>query len=231
MSRKIFFSSSVLLQDYRHNLFLRGELSEVEGQLVTLQDVTVASARLTRSRRNTSIKSTSTELGLDSSLDLSVLLSSSKLSLDLLGLLLGLDKLLVDNLLTLLLTNWLAVVGLVPLTEWGSVNLDNSRLGQGVGSDKLVVGRMEGNTNDTGLSSDVLRAPGEVTGFETKGTVLGVTATGTDRVNSLGADTGVGWLTAQLKLSLLSVSGDSSTGVRTFVTRITRDTHLDLSLS
>lgn len=220
-----------LLQDYRHNLFLRGELSEVEGQLITLQDVTIASAGLTRSRRNTSIKSTSTELGLNGSLNLSVLLSSSKLSLDLLGLLFRLDKLVVDNLLTLLLTNWLAVVGLVPLTVWGSVNLDNGRLGQGVGSDKFVVGRMESNTNDTGLSSDVLRAPGEVTGLETKGTVLGVTTTGTDRVNSLGADTGVGWLTAQLKLSLLSVGGESSTGVRTFVTRITRDTHLDLSLS
>lgn len=33
-----------------------------------------------------------------------------------------------------------AVVGLVPLSEWSSVDLDHGGLGEGVGSDEFVVG-------------------------------------------------------------------------------------------
>ena len=62
---------------------------------------------------------------------------------------------------------------------------------------------MVGDDNDTGLAGAALRGPGEVTGVETKGTVLVVAATGADGVDSLRSDTGVGLLSAGLESALL----------------------------
>lgn len=94
-------------------------------------------------------------------------------------------------------------MGLVPLTEGGGINLDDGGLGEGVGSDKLVVGRVVGDHDDTGLAGAALGGPGEVTGVETQSTVLVVAAASADGVNSLGADTGVGLLSASLESALL----------------------------
>lgn len=44
------------------------------------------------------------------------------------------------------------VMGLVPLTEGGSVNFDDSTFYQGVGTDKLVVGSVVHDPDDTGLA-------------------------------------------------------------------------------
>ena len=63
---------------------------------------------------------------------------------------------------------------------------------------------VESNVDNTGLAGNTLRAPREVTGLNTESTELLVTTAGTDRVDSLRSDTGVGGLTTQLKLSLLS---------------------------
>lgn len=90
-------------------------------------------------------------------------------------------------------------MGLVPLTERSGIDLDNGGLGQGVGTDELVVGRVVGDGNDTGLAGDTLRAPGEVARVETEGTELAVATTGADEMDTLGTDTGVGGLTALLE--------------------------------
>ena len=100
----------------------------------------------------------------------------------------------------------LAVVGLVPLAEGGGVDLDHGGAGQGVGADELVVGGVEGDTDDADLAGDTLAAPGEVAGFETETTELAVTTTGADKVDALGTDSGVGGLTALLEGSVC-VSG------------------------
>lgn len=94
-------------------------------------------------------------------------------------------------------------MGLVPLTEGGGINLDDGGLGQGVGSDQLVVGRVVGDDDDTGLAGAALGGPGEVARVETQGTVLVVAAAGADGVDSLGADSGVGLLSARLENALL----------------------------
>lgn len=94
-------------------------------------------------------------------------------------------------------------MALVPLTERSGIDLDNGGLGKGVGSDQLVVGRVVGNDDDTGLAGDTLGSPGKVTGVETQGTVLVVAAASADGVDSLGADTGVGLLSAGLESALL----------------------------
>ena len=75
-------------------------------------------------------------------------------------------------------------------------------LGQGVGADEFVVGGVEGYGDDTDFAGDALAAPGEVAGFETKSTELGVAATGADEMDALGADTGVGGLTTFLEGSV-----------------------------
>ena len=50
-------------------------------------------------------------------------------------------------------------MGLVPLSERSSIDLDDGGAGQGVGTDKLVVGGVVDDTDDTGLLGDALRAP------------------------------------------------------------------------
>lgn len=172
----------------------------VESQLVTLQDVAVNTAGLAGARRNDGEQTTGLELTLDGALDLALsgeaggLLLGNGLAL---LLLLGLSGLLLAS-----AADTLAVVGLVPLTEGSGVDLDNGGLGQGVGADQLVVGRVVRDTDDTGLAGNTLGAPREVTGLETESTVLLVTTTGADQVDALGANTGVGGLAALLEGSV-----------------------------
>ena len=90
-------------------------------------------------------------------------------------------------------------MSLIPLTERRSIDLNDSGLGKGVGTDELVVGRVESYTDDADLAGDTLAAPGEVTGVETEGAEFAVAATGADEVDTLGTDTGVGSLAALLE--------------------------------
>ena len=113
----------------------------------------------------------------------------------------------LNNLLSsLLLTSSakvLTVVCLVPLSERSGIDLNDSRSGEGGGSDQLVVGRMESDDDHTDLAGNSLRCPREVTGFETESTKLAVATTGTDEMDSLGANTGVGLLSAGFESALL----------------------------
>ena len=91
---------------------------------------------------------------------------------------------------------------LVPLTERCGVDLDNGGFSKRVRADEFVVGRMEGHANDTDFAGYAFGAPGEVTRFEAESAVFGVTTTGADKMDTLSADTGVGWLAAFLKGSV-----------------------------
>lgn len=227
----------------------------VESKLLTLQNVTVNTARLTGAGSDNGVQTTGLELALEGTLGLAALSEAGSLLLDdgrgllLLG---GLGLLLAST------TEGLAVVGLVPLTEGSGINLHNGGLGQGVCADQLVVGGVEGHSDDTGLAGDTLGAPGEVAAVETQSTELLVTTTGADKVNALGSDTGVGGLatllegsvernvrilfsnccdpppTKQKKISelmgcivpLLAVVGALGTSGTALVARIPRNTHI-----
>lgn len=131
-------------------------------------------------------------------------------------------------------------MGLVPLSERRSVDLDDGRACEGVGADELVVGRVVDDTDDTGLLGDALRAPGEVAGLETQSTELAVATAGADKMNTLCANTGVGRLAALLEspeamldmtreaiglcIPLLAVVCPLRTGSGALVARVTRDT-------
>ena len=71
----------------------------------------------------------------------------------------------------------------------------------------------------------MLTGPCEVAGLKTKGTVLEVSAADTNGVNPLGTELGVGWLTAELELSLLAVVGALCPSFRPFVPGRPRDTY------
>lgn len=176
----------------------------VESELLTLQDVSITTSTLSWAGGDDGEKTTSLELLLQSRLNLSygsktlgVLLLDG---LALLGVWLGH---LSSGLLLTSATEVLSVVGLVPLTERSGIDLDDGGSGEGVGSDQLVVGRMESDDDHTDLAGDTLRSPGEVAGVETKGTELAVTTTGTDKMDSLCSDTGVGLLSAGFESALL----------------------------
>lgn len=199
-------------------LLLSGQSSQVEGQLLALQDVTITSTGLTWSRGDTGVQLTGSELVVNGGLDVRGTGSGSQLSLDLLGLLGGV--------LGLALTQNLTVVGLEPLSEWSGVDLDDGRLGQSVGSHQLVVGGVVDDRSDSGLSGDTLAGPREVTGLNSESSELLVTTTGSHGVNSLTANLGHGWLTAQFELSLLSELSTLGAGGGTLVARVSRNTHV-----
>jgi len=95
-----------------------------------------------------------------------------------------------------------AVVCFVPGSEWCSVDLDDGGAGESVGSDEFVVGRVVCDDDHTDFASNALRAPREVAGLDTESTVLGVTTTGADKMDTLVSDTGVGWLSTLLESSV-----------------------------
>jgi len=170
----------------------------VECELLTLQDITIGAAALAGAGGHNSKKTTSLELLLQSRLDLSRgLQASGLLCLDALALL----GIIIGSLLLPPPANASAVVGLIPLPERRSIDLDDGRARQSIRADEFVVGGVERDTDDTGLLCNTLRAPGEVTGVDTEGAEFAVTATGADKMNTLGADTGVGGLAALLESS------------------------------
>jgi hypothetical protein len=117
------------------------ELALVESQLLTLEDVTIAAAGLAGTAGDDSVETTSLELLLQSGVDLAGGgKASSLLLLDAVALLDFLNGLTLLHLAAT--TEGLAVVSLVPLTERRGIDLDDGRLGKGVGADELVVGRV-----------------------------------------------------------------------------------------
>ena len=91
---------------------------------------------------------------------------------------------------------------LVPLTEGCGVDLYNGGFGEGVGADEFVVRGMIGHRDDTHFPGYAFGAPGEVAGVKTEGTIFLVAAAGADEMDTLGADSCVGWLTAFLERSV-----------------------------
>lgn len=190
----------------RHKFFgLRRLLPDgtlVEGELLTLQDVTITATALAGTAGDDGVETTGLELPLDRGLDLSA-------SLDALCLLL-LNAVALLHLLSLRLllpsaTERLAVVGLVPLPEGRGIDLDHGGPGEGVGTDEFVVRRVEGHSDDTDFAGDAFATPSEVAGIDAEGTEFAVSATSADEMDALGSNTGVGGLTALLESSVLFI--------------------------
>lgn len=202
-----------IFRDYRSNRYVRmlcrmriaiplfPDSTLVECKFLSLKHVSIHTATLPRPRSHHCVQTTSLKLSLQRCLDLANRGTPSRLFLLHALALLGLLALL----LSLRLTSppqALPVVCLVPLTERGSVNLDNGGFGKRVRADEFVVRGMEGHADDADFARYAFGAPGEVAGFEAEGTIFGVAATGADKMDTLGADTGVGWLATLFKSSV-----------------------------
>lgn len=139
---------------------LLAQLSLVESKLLSLQDVSVTTSTLSRSRGDNGKKTTGLELLLQSRLDLSL---SSETVVVLLLDRLALLGIRLNNLLTSLLlasaAQVLSIVCLIPLSERSGINLHDSGSGESVGSDQLVVGGVESDDDHTDLAGNALRSP------------------------------------------------------------------------
>ena len=207
-------------------LLLDVELTVVEGKLLTLKDVTVGTSGLTGTRGDDSEKTTRLELLGESLVEGAVLVALGDLGLDRSGLL---D---LSDLLALLGLTKLDVVVLgIPLFEGSGIDLDNSVLDEGVGTHKLVGGGVVLNLEDTGLAGDSLRDEVEVARVKTHGSVLEVTTTDADTVDTLLTDLGGSGLTAELELSLHSDANATATGGTALVGAVSGDTHIELDVS
>jgi len=92
---------------------------------------------------------------------------------------------------------------LIPLPERSSIDLNHSGLCESIGTDELVVRRMVCDDDDSNLSGDPFRSPREIARLKTKSTELSIASTSTDEMDSLGTDTGVGFLTTGFESALL----------------------------
>jgi hypothetical protein len=103
------------------------------------------------------------------------------------------------------------VVLQVPLSEWSGIDLNNGVLGQGLSTNKLLVGSVVHGVQDSSLMSGVLTRPDEVSSVKSHGTELEVTTTASDSVNSLVTNLSVSSWSTELELSLLLVNVSAST--------------------
>lgn len=182
------------------------QLTLVESELLTLQNVAVAAARLAGAAGNDGEQTTGLKLLLEGGVDFAGSgVPGSLLLLDRLALLdILLDLALLGSLgLLASAAEALAVVGLEPLTEGSGVDLNDGAASQGVGADKLIVGGVVGDDDDTGLAGAALGGPGEVARVESEGAVFVVAAAGANSVDALGANTSIGALATSFESALL----------------------------
>ena len=217
-------------------LLLLEDLLVVEVVFFIFEDVAISTATLTRTRRDASKKLTGSQLFDDFLLLGDVLLSLFKLGDHGLALSLHLAKVIKDDFA--LTDNLAGVVLFEPGLEGRSIDGNNTALHDGVGTHEFVVGSVVDNVQDLGLGGEsyllhaqrkipipTFTGPGESTAVQTNGTVLDVTATAANEVNSLTTELGHGRLTAHFELSLLNVDNDLSTSKASLMTRITANTY------
>ena len=215
---------SLLMEHTRgSSLLLLLKLSLVELKLSALEDVAIASSRLAWAGRNASQQSTGVELLSNLLVDDSASSGSLELGEDVSGSLgLGLGLL---GLLDLLLVELDIVMLEVPLSERIGINGHNAVLDDSLGSDELVVGGVVDNIQNSGLSGDGLRSPGEASGINSKGAILHVATSSPNGSYSFLTQFSHSWLSTQFELSLLLMNWHAASGGPSLVSRVSVNSH------
>lgn len=197
----------------------------VKGELLALQDVSVAPSALSRSGGDNGQDTSGGELGVEGRVEGAVDLSGLELLGD------GCrDGTQVDGLagfgavLGLFDSDLDSVVGLVPGLEGVGVDHDNGPLDEGLGADQFVVGRVVHDVQDTDLAGADLGTPGKVSGIQSEGSELGVSSPAADLVDAGLADLGHGRGPSEIVLSLLAELGSASSGFPALVSSFASDT-------
>jgi len=202
-------------------LLLLLELLLVEGELITFQDVAVASASLSRTGGDAGQQTSAGELVLQVLVQL--LGAGGMLGTHVTRLLL----LLLGG-ITLALSELNTVMLGVPLLEGLGIDLDDGVLDEGLGSDHLVGDGVVDDIHDTHLAGAVLGSPRVVTSVQSQSAELLVGTSASDDADLLVAELGHGGRAAHLVLSLLLVHVDLTTGQSVLVAAVTSDTHFVL---
>lgn len=190
------------------SLLLLG-LLQVELKFFSLENVSINASALSWSGRDASKEMSRVELIGKLGINLAVLDDSGELGLGMAGLLGSFAGLI--RFFKFLLVK-LDVVSLeVPLSEWSGINVDNGVLDEGLGTDKLVVGRVVDGVQDTSSAGDGFRSPGEVTMVVLESSGLDVSTTSLDEDHSLVSDFGHGWDSAHFVISLFLVNWHAAT--------------------
>ena len=205
-------------------LLLGANLAKVEFKFLALKNVSITTTRLTGTGSDDGIETTCRVLVIQLRINMSEILAGGKFALEMVrtldfsysrsGAFLPLPS-------HSLLSQNLSIMSLPPLSEGCCIHLHDGTLHQCLCPHQLIVACIIGNINDPGLPRDSLRAPRKVTGIKTKGTVLDVATADTHLMNTLGADTGVGRLTTEFILALLTIVSTLCTGMRSLMTGIT----------
>jgi len=192
-------------EDRRLDLFalLGLDFTQVELELLALENVSVGTATLSGSGGNGSQHTTGHELVQEGLLNLGILLPLRVLLSGLAGPL-GVEDLLISlaKLGSLLATKREGIVRLVPLTEGSGINDDDGVLDEGLGPDQLIVARVVHNVDDTGLPGDSLATPGEISLVEPESSELLTSTSDPDGMDALGAQLGHGGGASHLELPL-----------------------------
>ena len=209
------FSSVVKVTRQRRvtSLLLLLHLLEIELKLSSLKDVSIASSGLSRSGGDAGENLTEVELVSKLLVDNSILVVHLDLSKNVTGSL-GLSGL---GLFELLFVELNIVVLEVPLSEGSGINGDDAVLDDSLGSNELVVGGVVNNIENSGLSGDGLRTPGEATSINSKRTVLHVATSASDGSHSFLTQFSHSWLSTQFELSFLLMNWHAASSGPSFV--------------
>jgi len=80
-------------------------------------------------------------------------------------------------------------------------------------------------SDDSGFLGHSLTWPTEIAAVQSQCSEFSIASSDTDFMDTFGADTGVGGLTTEFKLSLLAVRGTLGAGCCTLMAGVARDTH------
>lgn len=191
---------------------------------MALQDVTIATASLSRPAGDLGKQTTRGKLLVKNGIQRAQLLATLELLCHLGRLLRKVDSGLFA-ISALLDAHLDTVVGLVPRLEWVSINHHNRTLDQSLGTNKFVVGSIVSNIHDTDLAGADLGTPREVTAVQSKCPELHVASAATHRVDARLTNLGHGGRATQLELALIADRCAASTGVAALVASFTCDTH------
>jgi hypothetical protein len=145
----------------------------VELELLTLKNVSVSTARLSRTGGNASQKTTAVELIGKLLFENSILLVSGKLSLHMARSLGGSAGLV--GLFLLLRVEFNIVFAEIPSSEGVGINQNDGVLDKSLGTHKLVIGGVINNIENLGLPGDSLGTPGVVANIKSQSSELVVT--------------------------------------------------------
>jgi len=120
-------------------LFSCSQFPDVELQLLSFQNVTIGTARLSGTAGDGCIETASSELGFEKGVDLGVLLLLIQAALSVVGKFHGFTGIRCRNGGFASFGDGLGIVGFVPLAEGGGIDLDDGILDEGVRSDKFVI--------------------------------------------------------------------------------------------